>query len=861
MKVLFAWSGITATVTLVTSLLNPATSPSTLSSTRDGNATDPVRPASMVRTATVRTPEAPVPGPVAGTHSVLARPMSPTKAKAKYGARGIEMAALDSTVQRYCGSCHNPARAARSGNLSLRGYSVDSAVAQLSVSEKMIRKLRAEMMPPPGSKRPGGDTLLALVETLEQTIDEIPVNPGTRVFQRLNRPEYQRVVRDLLALEIDPGDWLPLDTKSANFDNISDAQALSPTLLEGYLNAASAVSRMAIGDRKAPPGQFNYRISPFVSQHPWDYVEGTPYGTRGGMLVTHTFPADGIYQIRVNVGGGVGRPVEDVDVSIDGERVALLHYDRGVARNSESADLPLGADYLLTEPIAVKGGQRKVSVAFVRRAEGPYEDLIKPHEWSRASSGTGAAGTTEPAYLMEFLIMGPSKITGLSDSPSRKAIFTCNPQGAAAQRTCAESILTRLATRAYRRPLNESDRKALMTFYDRGVANGGDQPFEEGVRLGLQALLVSPHFIFRIEREPDNAAAGKDYRIDDLELASRLSFFLWSTIPDERLLTLARQKRLSTPAVFNAEVKRMLADPRAEALSTRFAAQWLRLQDLEKVHPDAFLFPDFDQQLAESMERETELFFEDLVRKDRSVLTAFTAESTFVNERLAKHYGIPGVVGTHFRKVAYADDQRRGVLGQGSVLVQTSLGNRTSPVLRGKWVMEVLLGAPPPPPPPNVPDLEQTAGAKEGKQLTTRERMEMHRENPSCNSCHNFIDPIGLALDNFDVTGKLRYRENGALLDTRGKLYDGTAINTPTDLSHALLKRPIPLMRNFTENLMAYALGRRVEDYDQPTVRSIERQAAKQQYRMSAFVMGVVNSKAFHSKRAEPVSADASQNN
>ncbi len=847
MKVLLAWSGITATVTLVTSLLNPATSPLAMVSSRGGD------PGPVARTV-------PVSAPVAGTHSVLARPMYPTKAKAKYGARGIEMAALDSTVQRYCGSCHNPARAARSGNLSLRGFSLDSTVAHVTVSEKMIRKLRAEMMPPPGSKRPGGDTLLALVETLERTLDAVPVNPGTRVFQRLNRPEYEHVVRDLFALEIDAGDWLPLDTKSANFDNISDAQALSPTLLEGFLNAASAVTRMAVGDRKAPSGLANYRISPFVSQHPWDYVEGAPYGTRGGMVVTHTFPADGIYQIRVNVGGGVGRPVEDVDVSIDGERVSLLHYDKGVARNSESADLPLGADYLLTEPIAVKGGQRKVSVAFVRRADGPYEDLIKPHDWSRASGGTGAAGTTEPAYLMEFLIMGPSKVTGLSDSPSRKAIFTCHPQGAAAQRTCAESILTRLATRAYRRPLTDGDRKALMTFYDRGFASVGEQQFEEGVRLGLQAMLVSPYFIFRIEREPDAAAAGSDYRINDLELATRLSFFLWSTIPDDRLLTLARQKRLSTPAVFNAEVKRMLADPRAEALSTRFASQWLRLQDIEKVHPDAFLFPDFDQQLSEAMERETELFFEDLVRKDRSVLTVFTSDSTFVNERLATHYGIPGVVGTHFRKVAYNDEHRRGVLGQGSVLVQTSLGNRTSPVLRGKWVMEVLLGTPPPPPPPNVPDLEQTAAGKEGKPLTTRERMEMHRENPSCNSCHSFIDPIGLALDNFDVTGKLRFRENGALLDTRGELYDGAPVNSPNQLTAALLKRPIPLMRNFTENLMAYALGRRVEDYDQPTIRAIERDAAKQGYRMSVFVMGVVNSKAFHSKRAEPVSADASQN-
>ena len=835
MKVLLAWSGITATVTMVSSLLTP-------------------NPVPAVRD---RAPARPAAGGVAATHPVLSRSITPTRAPAKFGARGVAIAALDSTVQKYCGSCHNPTM--RRGNLNLRGYSLASAT-ESDATEKIIRKLRAEMMPPPGSKRPGGDTLLALAETLEQTMDARPINPGTRSFQRLNRAEYERVVRDLLGLDVTAGDWLPLDQKSANFDNISDVQALSPTLLEGYLNAASAVSRMAIGDRKAGLAQVLYKTSPFTSQHPWDQVDGTPYGTRGGMVIKHTFPADGIYQLRVNVGGGVGRPIEDVDVSIDGERVALLRYDRGINRNSESADLPLGADYLLTEPLTITGGQRTVSVSFVKKVDGPYEDLIKPHEWSRASQGNGSAGTTEPAYLMDVLITGPTKILGLSSSPSRRKLLTCAPTAPAAQRACAQGILERVATRAYRRPLTETDRAALMKFYDAGAKTGGMEGFEDGVRLGLQAVLASPHFIFRFERTPAGVAEGKDFRIDDLELATRLSFFIWSTIPDERLLTLARQKRLSQPVVFNAEVKRMLADPRAEALSTRFAAQWLRLQDLEKVKPDAFLFPDFDQLLANAMQKETELFFEDMVRRDRSVLTAFTAESTFVNERLAKHYGIPSVSGTHFRKVAYADDQRRGVLGHGSVLVQTSLGNRTSPVLRGKWVMEVLLGAPPPPPPPNVPDLEQTAGAKDGKQLTTRERMEMHRDNPTCKSCHNFMDPIGLALDNFDVTGKLRYRENGAQLDTRGNLYDGTPITTTADLTKALLKRPLPLMRNFTENLMAYALGRRVEDHDMTTVRAIVRDAARQNYRMSAFVIGVVNSKAFQSKRAEPVAADANQN-
>ena len=461
---------------------------------------------------------------------------------------------------------------------------------------------------------------------------------------------------------------------------------------------------------------------------------------------------------------------------------------------------------------------------------------------------------------MEVLITGPNNVTGLSSSPSRDRIFTCHPTAKAAQRACADQILSRMAARAYRRPVTARDRESLLKFYDQGAADGSADGFETGVRMGVQAMLASPFFVFRFEKEPTNAVAGSDFRINDFELASRLSFFLWSTIPDERLQSLAASKRLSDPAVFNAEVKRMLADPRAEAMSTRFAAQWLRLQDLEKVHPDAFLFPDFNQALSQSMQRETELFFQDIVRNDRNILSMFTADSTYVNERLAKHYGIPNVAGPQFRKVAYADAARRGLLGHGSVLVQTSLGNRTSPVLRGKWVMEVLLGTPPPAPPPNVPDLEQTAGAKDGKQLTTRERMEMHRANPACKSCHLFMDPIGLALDNFDVTGKLRYRENGALLDTRGELYDGTQLLTTADLTKALLSRPIPLVRNFTENLMAYALGRRVEAYDQPTVRTISRDAAAKDYRFSVFVMGVVNSKAFRSKRAEPTSADASHN-
>ncbi|MEP6832146.1 MAG: DUF1592 domain-containing protein [Gemmatimonas sp.] len=766
------------------------------------------------------------------------------------GARGIASAALSGVVKTYCGSCHSETN--KKGNLVLSTYNVDDAAKNSVVTEKMIRKLRAEMMPPPGSKRPKGDTLLALVEALESNMDNAgPINPGNRTFQRMNRPEYERVIKDLFKVDFNSGDYLPLDTKSANFDNISDVQSLSPALTEAYLNSAAAVARMVVGDINAPATQSVYKISQYVSQHPWDHVDGTPYGTRGGVVITHTFPSDAEYQFRLNVGGGIGFRAEDMDISIDGEQVALLHYDKGVAQNNQSADHPAGYDYINSMPIKIKGGQHKVSVAFVRRQEGPYEDLVKPHEWSRASDGTASAGTTESPPLTEVAINGPYRATAVSESDSRKALFTCHPSGAAAQRLCAQQILTRVGARAYRRPLTAADTKVMMMFYDKAATKDNKNGFEEGVRNGVQLMLSSPYFTFRFEKTPATAVAGRDFNISDYDLASRLSFFLWGTIPDDRLMTLASHNQLSSKLTFNTEVKRMLADPKSASLATRFVGQWLRLQDLDKVHPDAFFFPDFDQQVANSMIKETELFFTDLIKNDRSIMDMYTANYTFVNERLAKHYGFPGVTGDEFRKVNYPDNTRQGVLGQGSMLVQTSLGNRTSPVLRGKWVMEVLIGMPPPPPPPSVPDLEQTKGSDNGRQLTTRERMEIHRADATCKACHQYMDPIGLSLDNFDVTGRMRYRENGALLDTRGTMYDGAAVSTPEDLIKSLLSRPIPLQRNFTENLMAYALGRRVEDFDQPTVRAIAKDAALKGNRFSAYVIGVVNSSAFRQKRAE----------
>ncbi len=774
----------------------------------------------------------------------------------KPGEKLSQTEALNEVVQFYCTDCHSDDNKTTHGNLSLEHFDISKSAADVHTSEMVIRKLRAQMMPPPDSKvRPPADTLNLLVSTIENTVDKAAKpNAGSKTFQRLNRAEYENAVHDLVGIDIDAGDYLPLDTKSANFDNIADVQSLSPTLLESYLNAAAAVSRMAIGDKTAAAIPITYTGSPFSSQHPWDHVDGAPYGTRGGVVADHVFPAEGTYKFQMKVDGGIGMKNEDIDISVDGQRVALLKYEGGVNRTPGSADLAVGEDMYITDPVAVKSGQHRVAAAFIRRSEGPYEDLIRPHEWSMASDGNSSAGTTSPPHIRDVTIVGPVAVTGISETPSRKAVFSCRPSKTLTADACAEQIINRLGMRAYRRPLTQHDREGLMVFYKKGAASGD---FEEGVKLALQAMLSNPNFVFRFEETPANAVAGKDYKISDIDLASRLSFFLWGSIPDDQLLSLAKTNRLSEPTVLRAQVKRMLTDPRSEALSTRFAAQWLRLQDLDKVHPDAYWFPDYNQQLADAMRKETELFFYDIVKTDKSILDLFTANYTFVNQRLAQHYDIPNVSGPEFRKVMYPDSTRRGILGQGSILVQTSIANRTSPVLRGKWVMEVLLGSPPPPPPPNVPTLDETADGKDGVPLTTRQRTEMHRKAATCRSCHQVIDPIGLALDNFDVTGRFRFNENGAPLDTHGQLYDGTPVSNLPSLVTALVKRPAPLVRTFTENLMAYAIGRRVEDFDEPTVRSISKAAAANDYKFSTFVYGVVNSTAFRSKRADVVSADA----
>ena len=752
--------------------------------------------------------------------------------------------AQNAVLKRYCVGCHNDKL--KTGGLSLESFDVSRAAEHAETSEKVIRKLQAGLMPPPLAARPDAATQKTLIAAVETTVDAAAAakpNPGVRTFQRLNRPEYAHAIKDLLTLNVDAGNWLPLDQKSANFDNIADAQTLSPTLLEAYLNAAAAISRMGVGDRHASAVDSIYTAPGYVSQHPWDHVDGAPFGTRGGLVIDHVFPADAEYVFEVTLNSGSNARFEDIDISIDGERVALLEYETQPAGGADGR----GARGVRTEAILVRAGQHPVAAAFVRRFEGPYEDLIRPHDWSFAGGGSGGPGITTLPHIRDLIIKGPFKVTGISDTPSRQKIFTCRPTLPNEEQPCARQIIARLGAEAYRRPLGGDEVDRLLPFYETGAAKEG---FEGGVRTALEAILASPHFIFRLEREPGDVRPGGAYRIADADLASRLSFFLWGTPPDHELLALAAQGKLTGPTL-EKQARRMLADSRADALGSRFAAQWLRLQDVEKVHPDPNFYPNFDNNLAASMRRETELFFNSLVREDRSVLDLYRADYTFVDERLARHYGFQGVTGDQFRRVPYPDDTRRGLLGQGSILVQTSLANRTSPVLRGKWVMEVLMGTPPPPPPPDVPPLDDTGESKDGRMLTTRERMEIHRKNPTCNSCHRFMDPIGLALDNFDVTGKWRVRENGQPLDTRGDFYDGTPVTKPAELLAALLKRPEPLVRTFTENLLAYALGRRTEYFDQPTIRAIVKAASANDYRMSSFILGVIKSDAFLMKRVE----------
>jgi len=805
------------------------------------------KPASAPRQGVKPAPARPIPSARAKPTETPARPEMPAP-------NALAAEAHTALIKQYCTGCHN--ERGKAGGLSLVDFDVAKAASNAAIAEKMIRKLRAGMMPPAGARRPDEAAIEGLVSDIETRVDaavEGNLNPGSRPFQRLNRAEYSRAVRDLLDLNVDLSAFLPADTISNGFDNVADVQSFSPTLMEGYLRAASRITALAGGDPSAAASESNYKPPKTASQ--LRRVEGAPVGTRGGVSVMHTFPADGDYIFRMDLMSnacgvlyGGTADGEQLEVSVDGERVALIEIDPKMIESTTGVTLK-------TPPIHLTAGSRRVTAAFIQRFEGPVIDLIAPIEHTLADTQIGVAyGITTLPHLKDMSIVGPYRVSGVSDTASRRKIFTCRPTSPGEEATCARDIVKRLASEAFRRPVSPRDFDGLMKFYQQART---DSSFEEGIKAVLEAILASPQFLFRLEPVPATVPpANGTYRLGDTELASRLSFFLWGTSPDAELRARATERTLRTPAELERQARRMLKDRRSEALATRFASQWLRLQDINEILPDALLYPYYDHTLGQAFRRETELFFDSLVREDRSVLELLTADYTFVNERLAKHYGIPNVTGNVFQRVT-VPDYRRGVLGQGSILTLTSVADRTSPVMRGKWVMEVLLGSPPPPPPPNVPALEETSAASNGKLLSVRERMEQHRKNPACASCHRAIDPLGLALENFDVTGKWRIKDNGVPIDANSQMYDGTPLDGPASLRGALLKHKDAFVRTFMENLMTYALGRRVEPADMPAIRRIIHQAARQDYRMSAFVLGVVQSAAFQSSSISLQTSDA----
>ncbi|HUQ88129.1 MAG TPA: DUF1592 domain-containing protein, partial [Vicinamibacterales bacterium] len=751
-------------------------------------------------------------------------------------------------VKTYCAGCHTDRGKDRTGGVSFQAFDAAKLEDNGEVTERMIRKLRSGMMPPPGAKRPEPAVITALAASFESRMDKraaLNPNPGSRPFQRLNRAEYQNAVRDLLNVDVDVTTFLPPDTISHGFDNVADSQSFSPTLMDGYLRAASQISRLAVGDRNASASSVTYKIPRAASQ--MRRVDGAPMGTRGGTSVVHTFPADGHYVLKASLhyeplGGLAGRNSmtaydikEQVEFSVNGERVALVELN---TRMSETD--PKNSLVLTTPPVHIKAGPQRVTAAFVQKLDGPVDDLLMPLENTLADVSI-TWGVTMLPHLRDFIVQGPLDVTGVSDTPSRLKIFSCRPTAKAEEESCATEIVKKLSTQAFRGAPSASDLQDAMKFYQQGREKGG---FESGIRLAVQSILMSPRFLFRLEQQP-TGVRNASFRITDEDIASRLSFFLWGTVPDAELIRAATLGSLHTTVGLEKQVRRMLADKRSEALSTRFGSQWLRLQDLDKIFPDYLLYPQYDDTLAQSMKKETELFFDSIVREDHSLLDLLTADYSFVNERLAIHYNIPNISGPAFQRVTLPP-YRRGLLGQGSILTLTSVADRTSPVQRGKWVMEVLLASPPPPPPPNVPTLDDSVKANEGgKMLSTRERMEQHRNNPSCNSCHRVIDPLGLALDNFDVTGAWRIKDNEVPVDVNGVLYDGTPMEGPAGLRAALIKHQDMFLTGFTESLLTYALGRRIEYTDMPMIRGIVRDAAKKDNKISAFILGVVNSNAF----------------
>jgi len=751
-------------------------------------------------------------------------------------------------VKQYCQGCHNSTT--KSGSLDLSAINFSRIDQHAEVAEKMIRKLRAGMMPPPGMPRPDKAVVNNFATALESSMDRLAAlrpNPGNHSLQRLNRTEYANSIRELLGIDIDVAALLPPDSMGRGFDNIADVLTLSPALMEGYVRAASKISRTAIGDLHAAPTVATFTMPRTASQ--MRHVEGTPFGTRGGIAVVYNFPADGDYTFRIEPfddsnGLLVGAKAEgeQVEVSINGERVALLDIDPKMTVTN-------GGVFVQSGPIRVQAGPQRVAAAFIQHYDGPIDDLIAPIEQTLTDTEQSAGdGITMFPHLKNFAIRGPFNITGVSDTASRRRIFTCRPTAPADEMRCATEIVKNLTAKAFRRSASPEDLEGLMGFYKSGREKGD---FESGVRSALEAIIASPNFVFRLENEPIGVKAGQSYRISDQEMAARLSYFLWSTTPDDELLKLAGQKRLSDPVVLEAQVHRMLMDSRSETLATRFAAQWLHLSDLDTMNPDPLYYPQFDRTLAQSMRRETELLFDSILREDRNVMELLTADYTFVDERLARHYQIPNIDGNRFRRIKVDRDYRKGLLGQGSILTLTSIADRTSPVMRGKFVMEVLLGTPPPPPPPNVPDLQETKAIQGERVLTLRQRMESHRASPTCAGCHKFMDPIGLALENFDPTGRWRELDAGSVIDPSGQLYDGTRLDGPASLRQALLDRSDVFIRNFTEKLMMYGLGRRVEYSDMPAVRAVAREAGQKNNRFSSFILGIVKSQQFQMRVAQ----------
>jgi mono/diheme cytochrome c family protein len=747
-------------------------------------------------------------------------------------------------LDQYCVTCHSDRL--KTANLSLEKLDLTSAGDHPELWEKVIRKLRAGVMPPPGMRRPSTTEYEGLRDWLEAEMDRKVANnpnPGSIILHRLNRTEYANVIRDLLDIEIDPAAYLPSDDAARGFDNVAGSLTISPTLLEAYTTAATRIARMAVGYWKSPT-MANYIAPGDTSQN--QHLEGLPLNTRGGLLVTHTFPSDGEYKFEIqNFGLGKYTPGEKIEFLIDGERVELFDYVGVGLSQGMQAD----ADGSIAITVPVRAGSHKVGVTFLATNYRPTLDLIKQYERKSLENNSIPQLQYYPAIGL-LRIQGPFGATRPEDSKSIKKVFTCRPSAAAQEDACAKQILTTLARQAFRRPVNALDLESLTNFYVEGRKGA---TFEDGIELALRRLLTSPQFLVRAEKEPANLAIGKSYRISDMELASRLSFFLWSTGPDDTLINLAAQNRLSNPAVLEQQVKRMLADPRSESLVTNFADQLLYLRNLTATSPDGVYYPHWDDELRQGFRRETELLFESVMREDRNVLDLLTANYTFVNERLAKHYGIPNVLGGQFRRVTLGPDMdyRRGLLGQGSFLSITWVQNfRTSPVKRGVWVLENILGTPPPEPPPNVPPLEDSvAGA--GKVLTLREQMTLHRKNEPCASCHKLMDPIGFALENFDADAKWRTKhggDGGVPIDAAVELWDGTKVNGPAELRQRLLYYSPQFVRMITEKLMTFGLGRGVEYYDMPVIRSIARDSEKSNYKFSSLVMGIIKSAPFQTR-------------